>query len=348
MLSFRQYPIDATEPREDALILPGHVCILEFEYMNTETAEPRIFDRLGVLGDEVRSRILVLLEQGELTVSEIQSVLQIPQPTVSRHLKVLAEDGWVASRSEGTFRPYRMADLDPSAEALWSLVKEEVRDSAPVLRDRERARAVRAERRERSREFFASQAGRWDQLRNELFGDRSEWLPLLGLLSPGWTVADLGVGTGHFSALVAPLVSRVVGVDASGEMLDAAGQRMEEFDNVELRRGELESLPVEEGTVNLAVMLFVLHYVVEPAAALAEARRILRPGGRLVVVDMREHDREGYREEMGHLWSGFSPEQMKGWMEEAGLEEASHRRLPPDPAAEGPLLFAASGVRTEP
>lgn len=313
--------------------------------MNTVTAESRIFDRLGVLGDEVRSRILLLLERGELTVSEIQSVLQIPQPTVSRHLKVLADDGWVASRSEGTFRPYRMADLDPSAEALWSLVREEVRSSAAARRDRERARAVRAERRARSREFFASQAGRWDELRDELFGERSEWLPLLGLLSPDWMVGDLGVGTGRFSALVAPLVKGVVGVDASEEMLDAAGERLEGFDNVELRRGELESLPVDDESLDLAVLLFVLHYVVEPADALAEARRVLRPKGRLIVVDMREHDREGYREEMGHLWPGFSPEQMGGWLEAAGFESVRHRRLPPVPAAEGPLLFAASAVR---
>ncbi len=313
--------------------------------MNTLATEPRIYDRLGVLGDEVRSRILLLLEQGELTVSEIQSVLQIPQPTVSRHLKVLAEDGWVASRAEGTSRPYRLADLDGSQEALWTVVREEVRESAPVLQDRERARAVRAERRERSREFFASQAGRWDELRNELFGARSEWLPLLGLLDPRWTVGDLGVGTGHFSALVAPLVLRVVGVDASDSMLEAARHRLDPHDNVELRRGELESLPLDDRSLDLAVMLFVLHYVVEPGEALAEARRVLRPGGRLVVVDMRKHDREGYREEMGHLWSGFSRDQMEGWLEDAGLEQVRHRPLPADPAATGPLLFAASAAR---
>ncbi|MDX1568684.1 MAG: metalloregulator ArsR/SmtB family transcription factor [Longimicrobiales bacterium] len=314
--------------------------------MNTTTAEPRIYDRLGVLGDEVRSRILLLLEGGELTVSEIQSVLQIPQPTVSRHLKTLFEDGWVVSRSEGTSRPYRLAELDASQEALWSVVRQEVRDTAPARRDRERARAVRAERRQRSREFFASQAGRWDDLRNELFGARSEWLPLLGLLPPEWTVGDLGVGTGHFSALVAPLVSRVIGIDASVPMLEAAEHRLEPFGNVELRQGELERLPLEDGSLDLAVMLFVLHYVVDPGEALAEARRVLRPGGRLVVVDMREHEREEYREEMGHLWPGFPEAQMRGWMEEAGLDQVRRRPLPADPAATGPLLFAASAVRS--
>ncbi|MFP3949398.1 MAG: ArsR/SmtB family transcription factor [Longimicrobiales bacterium] len=312
--------------------------------MNTTVTEPRIYDRLGVLGDEVRSRILLLLEGGELTVSEIQSVLQIPQPTVSRHLKTLAEDGWVVSRSEGTSRPYRLADLDGSQEALWSVVREEVRESGPAGRDRERARAVRTRRRQRSREFFASQAGRWDELRNDLFGARSEWLPLLGLLSPEWAVGDLGVGTGHFSALVAPLVSRVVGIDASEPMLEAAAHRLEPFDNVELRQGELERLPLDDDCIDLAVMLFVLHYVVEPGEALSEARRVLRPGGRLIVVDMREHDREEYREEMGHLWPGFSGAQMRGWMEEVGLEQIRHRPLPADPAAAGPLLFAASAV----
>jgi len=305
--------------------------------------KPRVFDRMTSLGDDARSRMLVLLEEGELTVSELVRILQMPQSTVSRHLKVLAEDGWVSSRSSGTSHYYRAArDLDPEATELWQLVKEDVLQAGLTDDDRERARAVRTERRERSREFFASKAGQWDALRDELFGAHAETFPLLGLLDPEWSVGDLGCGTGAFLATAAPHVKRVVGVDASPEMLEAAGERLAHLHNVGLRLGDLENLPVETDTLDLAVMLLVLHYLPEPGRALAEACRALKPGGRLVVVDMRTHDREAYLEEMGHQWPGFGEETMEKWTERAGLIRFSYRPLRPRIEAEGPLLFVTS------
>ncbi|NIP56799.1 MAG: metalloregulator ArsR/SmtB family transcription factor [Gemmatimonadetes bacterium] len=316
--------------------------------MNKVLADAPIFDRLSVLGDTTRSRILLLLERHELTVSELTAILQLPQSTVSRHLKVLAEDGWVTYRSEGTSRHYRIgAPLEEPARSLWRIVREEVAERGPAEEDAERARSVVAERLQRSREFFASSAGRWDELRRELFGGRSDVLPLYGLLDPSWTVGDLGCGTGELAAGLAPYVLRVVGVDHSEEMLEAARNRLVGADNVELRRGELERLPVEGGELDLAVLLLVLHYVADPPGVLAEARRGLRPGGRLVLVDMRSHDRSEYREEMGHLWQGFARDQLGAWLEEAGLAGYRRRPIPPDPGAQGPPLFVATAARAE-
>jgi ubiquinone/menaquinone biosynthesis C-methylase UbiE/DNA-binding transcriptional ArsR family regulator len=310
-------------------------------------ASVRVFDRMSALGDTARSRMIVLLE-GELTVSELVSILQLPQSTVSRHLRVLADDGWVTSRTSGTSRFYRLnADLDPEAEELWHLVRSDVVASGMTGEDRERARAVRAARRERSRAFFASTAGEWDSVRSQLFGRDTETLPLLGLLDPKWTVGDLGAGTGVFSELIAPYVEQVIAVDASAEMLESAGHRLARRRNVGLRLGELESLPIESETLDLATMLLVLHYVVDPGAVLAEAARALKPGGLLTVVDMRAHGREAYQEEMGHLWPGFLEEELESWIGSAGLEDYRYASLSPRLGATGPLLFMATARRPD-
>jgi len=314
--------------------------------MNIAIEGAPVFDRLNVLSDATRSRILLVLERSELTVSELTAILQLPQSTVSRHLKVLAEDGWVAYRSEGTSRHYRIrTPLEGSASELWRVVREEIRGTEIAAEDEERARSVVAERIERSRAFFASSAGRWEELRSELFGQGTDILPLYGLLDPDWSVGDLGCGTGSFAAGIAPFVRRVVGVDRSEEMLEAARRRLAGATNVDLRRGELACLPLEAGELDAGVLLLVLHYVADPPAVLREAARALRRGGRLLVVDMRSHGRSEYREEMGHLWQGFAPEQLRGWLNEAGFRACRQRPIPPDPGAQGPPLFVATAER---
>ena len=308
--------------------------------------EPIVFTRLTTLGDTTRSRTLALLEQHELTVSELCEVLQLPQSTVSRHLRILSEDGWVTSRAQGTHRHYRMgASLARNARELWDLVREEMSGSGYLTEDRERARAVLARRLDRSRAFFSASSDRWDAVREELFGQGGEVLPLYGLLDPRWTVGDLGAGTGQLALALAPFVRRVVAVDRSPEMLDAARCRLQGTPDVELREGELEALPVEDGELDLAILSLVLHYVAEPPRVLAEARRALAPGGRVVIVDMRAHAREEYREAMGHLWLGFEPARVEAWLDEGGFGEVAARPLAPGRDARGPLLFLATGVR---
>jgi len=313
--------------------------------MNATTAPP-ILERLSALGDETRTRILALLERSELTVTELASVLQVSQPTVSRHLKTLAAEGWVEARAEGRNRHYRVAPhLDEPARALWRIVREQIGEGGIYAVDMERARGVLERRRLRSAEFFARAAERWDEVREQLFGSAANLLPLLGLVQEEWSVADLGVGTGGLAETLAPFAERVIGVDRSEQMLAAASLRLAGYGNVELRRGDLERLPLRDAEVDLAVMALVLHYVVDPQAVLAEVRRALKPRGRLVLLDMRAHDRgPWYAEEMGHVWPGFDSDRVHGWLRAAGFDATRVVQLPPARDASGPLLFLASAV----
>jgi ubiquinone/menaquinone biosynthesis C-methylase UbiE/DNA-binding transcriptional ArsR family regulator len=307
--------------------------------MNTSTPT---LDRLGALAEPTRARLLLVLERRELTVSELTVALQLPQSTVSRHLRILVDDGWLSSRSEGTSRYYRLStELDPWAGRLWRVVREPVAGSDESRQDEARAQEAVARRRTRSQEFFSSAAGRWDAVRGELFGSRPELRALMALMDPAWVVGDLGCGTGGVAGSMAPFVGRVVAVDESPDMLAAARVRLEGVAGVELRPGRLESLPIEDGELDVALLVLVLHYVPEPDRALAEAARALRPGGRLLVLDMQAHGRSEYRETMGHLWQGFGRERMEVWLGDAGLERAAYHALPGEPGAKGPLLFTA-------
>jgi ArsR family transcriptional regulator len=308
-----------------------------------------ILEHLASLADTTRSRLLLLLERNELTVSELCRITQLPQSTVSRHLKALVDGGWIGSRAEGTSRLYAMTrdGLDAAQRRLWLLVREQVGPAPSAAQDQRRLQATLAERRTTSQEFFSSSAGQWDRLRDELFGDRSHLGAFAGFASPDWTVADLGCGTGQLSAALAPFVARIIAVDDSPAMLHAARKRLQRCENVELRRGELEALPIEGDDVPLdaALMMLVLHHVPQPARALAEAARVLKPGGRVIVSDMLPHDRDAYRQQMGHVWLGFSEEQMAALLHGNGFDEVRFVPLPVDARAKGPGLFVATGRR---
>jgi ubiquinone/menaquinone biosynthesis C-methylase UbiE len=148
------------------------------------------------------------------------------------------------------------------------------------------------------------------------------------------------------SAALAPFVSRVVAVDGSAAMLQAARKRLQGFDNVDLRRGELEALPIDDARLDAATLMLVLHHVPEPSRALAEIARVLKPRGRAIVVDMLPHDRDTYRQQMGHVWLGFSDDHVRHLFQEAGFEEVRIVSLSPDARAKGPGLFVATAKRT--
>ena len=308
---------------------------------------PAILDHLASLADTTRSRILLLLDRHELTVTELCGIVQLPQSTVSRHLKALADSGWVAARAEGTSNLYTMTrdDLDPSARRLWLLVREQVGTSSAAAQDQRRLQAALAERRTKSQEFFSSSAGQWDRVRDDLFGDRFHLAALAAFAHSDWTVGDLGCGTGQVSAALAPFIEQVIAVDASAAMLQAAKKRLCGFDNIELRRGELEALPIDDGRLDAATLMLVLHHVPEPQRALADVARVLKPGGRAVIVDMLPHDRENYRQQMGHVWLGFSDEHVRRLFQEAGFEDIRVVALPPDARVKGPGLFVATGTK---
>ncbi len=320
-----------------------------------KSAAPLILDHLASLADTTRSRILLLLDRHELTVSELCGIMQLPQSTVSRHLKALSDSGWIAARAEGTSNIYTMTrpsttrsgldELDGSARRLWLLVREQVGLSSAATQDQRRLQAALAQRRTKSQEFFSSSAGQWDRVRDELFGDRFHLTALAGFADSSWTVGDLGCGTGQLSAVLAPFVAHIVAVDASAAMLQAAKKRLHQFDNIDLRRGELEALPVDDGRLDAATLMLVLHHVPEPERALAEVARVLKPGGRLVLVDMLPHERENYRQQMGHVWLGFSDEHMRRLFDDAGFGEVRIVALPPDARTKGPGLFVATGTQ---
>ena len=306
-----------------------------------------IFEDLTTLADSTRSRMLLLLERNELTVSELCTILQLPQSTVSRHLKTLADTGWVASRRDGTSRFYSLAldERDAPTRRLWSLLREQVSATVGADHDVRRLKGVLGRRQSKSQEFFASAAGQWDRLREEMFGRASHLQVIPALLDASWTVGDLGCGTGQTSAALSPFVARVIAVDRSTDMLQAARRRLRDHSNVEIRRGELEALPVDNETLDAALLLLVLHHVPDPGAALREAARVLKPGGRLLISDMLPHDREEYRHQMGHIWLGLSDDQLRKLIANAGLKELRIVPLGADPEAKGPTLFVATATK---
>jgi ArsR family transcriptional regulator len=306
---------------------------------------PNVLEQLSILADPTRSRVLLLLERHELTVGELCTILQLPQSTVSRHLKLLADDGWLVSRGEGTSRFYRMLGdrLDESTKSLWSVVRGQISAGAGARQDERRADGVLAKRRDKAIVFFRDSSKLWDVMRSEMIGERADLLALLHLLDESWVVGDLGCGTGHVAEALAPCVAKVVAVDESGPMLESARKRLESRDNVELRVGTIESLPIDDGALDAAILFLVAHFITDPARAMAEVRRVLRPGGRLLVVDLMSHDRVDYIVQLGHVWQGFDGAQMIAWLEGAGFARCRYQPLPVAPEAKGPTLFVATG-----
>lgn len=316
-----------------------------------------LLNRLAALGEMVRLRLLRLLEREELSVGELARVVQLPQSTVSRHLKVLAEGGWLIKRAEGTATLYRLIadEMDPAARELWKTVRDQLArpvggnghrggasESSELAEDLRRLASVLADRRTDSQSFFGRVVGQWDDVRTDLFGDRATFQALLTLLPREWSVADLGCGTGNASELLAPCVRSVIAIDQSMPMLKAAKKRLTEFDNVSFKRGDLDRIPLDDGEVDAAVCILVLHHVEDPGAACAEIRRILRPGGTALIVDMVEHDRSTYKHTMGHRWLGFSRRAMEGHLKSADFVGIRHQVLASHPDAKGPALFACT------
>jgi ArsR family transcriptional regulator len=300
-------------------------------------------ERFAALSEMIRLRIGRLLDSHELTVGEIAKVVQLPQSTVSRHLKVLTDAGFLARRADGTATLYRhiLDDLDPDARSLWQTVSAQLSGDPAVEADLRRARTVLAERSTDSVSFFGRIAGEWDSVRQELFGGSFTARALLRFVPAEWVIADLGCGTGNGAELIAPYVKEVIAVDQSRPMLDAARKRLAGLSNVRFVDGPLEALPLDASCVDAAMCLMVLHHVAEPREALSEMRRIVRPGGRVVIVDMFEHDRAEYRQTMGHRHLGFSQERMAGMLGEAGFGEVSIMPLAADADARGPGMFVA-------
>jgi 2-polyprenyl-3-methyl-5-hydroxy-6-metoxy-1,4-benzoquinol methylase len=299
-----------------------------------------IHGRLTELADATRCRLLLALEAHELTVGELCTALALPQSTVSRHLRILSDEAWAESRAEGATRWYRIAPaLDHEARALWAVVREPVQSTPAAQQDLVRIESVIAARRSRSEAFITSAAAEWDARVASMFGARADLGATLALLDPTLVVGDLGCGTGSLSLALARHVAHVHAIDGSSAMLDAARQRLHGQSNVTIAAGSLEALPLADASLDVAVLMLVLHHVAEPSRVLKEARRVVRAGGRLLIADMCAHAREEYRTQMGHVWLGFDERSVHSWLSKAGFRTMRYVALPVDPAAVGPALF---------
>jgi ArsR family transcriptional regulator len=306
---------------------------------------------MDALSDPARLRLLRLLERHELGVAELCDILQMPQSTVSRHLKLLLDHGLLRSRRQGTNNLYEMIldELAPPARALWLVARDQTDNWAALSHDELRLQQVLSRRESDAQAFFAGAAGEWDAIRAQLYGSRFDLAAVLPLLPADYTVADLGCGSAQLATEVARHVKTIVGVDASAEMLAAARGRLASagVTNVDLRPGELTALPLAAAEVDAALMILALTYVADPAKALSEMARVTKPGGTAVIVDLLLHDRDDFRRQFGQKAPGFAPGWVMASLSTAGFESASTvvRPIAPDPAARGPALFVATATR---
>jgi len=286
------------------------------------------------VGDPMRLRMLHLLTREELAVGEIVRILDLPQSTVSRHLKALREAGLVADRPMGPSAYYRATLVAEAGDGGEASVHDALADLlartdlAPV--DRRRLDEALAMRASQGDDFFDRMGLRWDALRESCFGRTFHLEALVHLLPREWTVADLGVGTGYLLPTLARHFRRVIGVDVSRPMLELSAHRAGEggLENVELRHGRLEALPLADGEIDLAIALLIIHHVSDVRLVTEEIARALRSGGRLLAVEIHPHDNEGFRQHMADRHRGLAPEQLAQQLRAADFERIDHWDYP--------------------
>ena len=278
------------------------------------------------LGDPVRLRILQLLSQEELSVAELVRILDFPQSTVSRHLKTLREEGLVSDRPVGPAAYYTAtieSETGNGQTALRDAMAHFLKSSALAPNDQKAMDRVLSLRARESDQFFDQVGSRWDALRESCFGPTFHLEAFLALLPRNWKVADLGTGTGYLLPILARFFQTVIAVDNSSQMLNLAQKSVQDAganSKVELREGTLEHLPLADAEVDLSLAILMLHHLPDVPAALREVARVTKPGGRLVVVDFHEHQNEVFRVQMADRRAGVSPDVLKPWMLESGLE----------------------------
>lgn len=271
----------------------------------------------------------------------------MPQSTVSRHLKVLADEGWARSVRVGTTNLYRMVidELDPTRRALWQLTRESVAGWVELDQDQDRLGHILREREAQASGFFTAEAERWDRTRQEVYGTGFSRAALAASLPSQAVVADLGCGTGALTADLAPHVSWVHAVDNHPGMIRAARHRLHAMGNVTVHEADIAALPMDGGACDVALLTLVLSYQPDLLGSLREAGRILKPGGRLVIVDLAPHDREEFRLRMQQVHAGLVPEGLAALMEQAGLLPRLLQPLPPDDDSTCPTLLLATAEK---
>jgi ArsR family transcriptional regulator len=281
-------------------------------------------DTLKAAAESSRLRILALLARGDLTVSDLTEILNQSQPRVSRHLKLLLEAGLIGRYQEGSWAYFRLSDNDAAREFVSGIVARVHDGDTQIMRDLERLESVKRKRQERAAAYFAANAASWDHIRSLHAPDDAVETAIRKLVGnrPFQSMLDLGTGTGRLLEILAPLYRRGIGIDMSREMLTVARSNLDRagVHNAQVRQGDIYAPPVERDAFDLVTVHQVLHYLDDPQAAIREAARTMRPGGRLIIVDFAAHSLEFLREEHAHVRLGFTDRQIADWFEEAGLD----------------------------
>jgi ArsR family transcriptional regulator len=308
----------------------------------------QVVEALRAAGEPTRLRILALLAHEELAVLELSRVLVQSQPRVSRHLKLLADAGLVERFPDGAWVFYRLASREPARALVDQALTMISPDDATTRHDFERLKTVSAERAAQAADYFAQNAERWDEIRSLYTSESAVEAAILAAAGEGpfERLVDLGAGTGRMLTLLGARARRSAGLDLSRQMLNIARGNVAHagLSGCELRHGDILDTGLDDGTADLVVVHQVLHYLGEPAAAVAEAARLVAPEGRLIIVDFAPHDLEFLRAEHRHRRLGFLDEEMERWLTAAGLGEVSATALPP-PAGGGLTVKVWSAQR---
>ena len=282
---------------------------------------------LKALADPLRLRIFAAVSEEELTVGEVQDVVDSVQSSVSRNLAILRDAGFVQDRKEGTSVYFSARpDMPGPARELFKSLQLRLADIPEVKRDQARLEECRRRRRERSQGYFEKLAGDWEHIRKSYFDDRVTSLAIEKLLPRDLTLADIGCGTGSLSFELARFAGKVIGVDLSREMLRRARAtaKQRQLDNVEFREGDARNLPLDSHSVDAAFCVMVLHFLPEPQRAIADLCRIVRHGGAVILVDLVQHHQDWMRDQMAHRWLGFEKAQIEEWFREAGVSQLDY------------------------
>lgn len=288
---------------------------------------------LRAAGEPTRLRLLALLSESDLTVSDLIEILGQSQPRISRHLKLLTEARLLERYQEGAWAFFRLGEQGNNADLVQQIIGNLDLEDPNFVRDRQRLNVVRQKRAARAAEYFSRSASDWDTIRSLHIDEQmveNAMLDMVGADKFG-AMLDLGTGTGRVLELFAGLYSKAVGIDASRDMLAVARSRLDEanLSRVQTRQGDLYLLPTKDGNFDLVTIHQVLHYLEDPAGAIQEASKALNAGGRLLIVDFAPHDLEFLRQEHAHLRMGFDDSQIDEWLEDAGMKMLEHRHLKP-------------------
>jgi ubiquinone/menaquinone biosynthesis C-methylase UbiE/DNA-binding transcriptional ArsR family regulator len=290
-----------------------------------------LVDVLKAAGEPTRLRLLALLAAGDLTVTDLTEILGQSQPRISRHLKLLGEAGLIDRYQEGAWAYFRLKQDGNAAHLVRTLLRHTSENDPVLLRDGERLTGVKAVRFERAQAYFSRNAAEWDALRRLHVADEDVDTALTELIGtqPVNAFLDLGTGTGRMLQLLSGIYRRAVGVDASRDMLAVARANLDKakITSASVRHGDIFNLPLEAQDFDLITIHQVLHFLYQPELALAEAARMLRPGGRLVIIDLAPHALEYLRDEHAHLRLGFSHAMMGDWLKKVGLDVEEVRDL---------------------